>query len=176
MTEEAKRTPGQVEFGKYGPLSFEEMRSKYAQSLKATLDHFKGDILNEVHGVYLAGTEIRIADCGMSPNSPANAAYITESWNNYERVKADLERLCAAKAPLDWSPTIELAEAFAGARATLAALKEQPMKTDFDKFINEFIRELEISYQRSSDVMTPTEILETVLNCAKFAQSKATKE
>ena len=44
-----------------------------------------------------------------------------------ELVKA-LARLCAAKAPLEWSPTVELAEAFAHARAVLdpMRLKETP--------------------------------------------------
>jgi len=37
-----------------------------------------------------------------------------------------LERLCDSKRPLTWSPTVEIAEAFAHARAALPHLKGKP--------------------------------------------------
>mgnify|MGYP003660293543 CR=1 FL=1 len=42
---------------------------------------------------------------------------------SYESIVDALERLCAAKNPLDWSPSTEIAEAFANARAALAKAK-----------------------------------------------------
>lgn len=58
------------------------------------------------------------------------AAHINEACRAYEdmrvenmRLRNALRDLCTAKHPLDWSPTVEIAEAFARARA---ALQDKP--------------------------------------------------
>ena len=43
---------------------------------------------------------------------------------NQELLEA-LQRLCSAKRPLEWSPSTELAEAFAHARATITIARAQ---------------------------------------------------
>lgn len=45
--------------------------------------------------------------------------------NAYPKLVEALQQLCAAKAPLDWSPSISLVEAFTFARALLRSLGEE---------------------------------------------------
>ena len=89
-----RATKGPWEHGAPSEMTFGEMRHEYAASLKATLDHF-GDYENRVHGVYLADSEVRVCITGISPNSPANAAFIANARQDIGDLLAEIERLQA---------------------------------------------------------------------------------
>lgn len=71
---------GEWEVGKIGPMTVEEMRDEYSRTIKASLDYF-GEALNEVYGVFLKGTNIKVCITGNSPNSPEIAEKIVADHN-----------------------------------------------------------------------------------------------
>jgi len=108
-----KTTPPPWEHGQLPSMSFDEMRSSFAQIIKATLDYFGGDVLNRLQVVTPIGSEDIVCIVGISPSAPYNAALIVRAVNEYAQLRANLECLktllsiaapefCSMKCPSVW--------------------------------------------------------------------------
>ena len=86
---------GDLEYGRIGPLTFDEMRKEYAETLKATLDHFGGDFSSYVYVAVLRGSNIKACITGISPNSPAYADFFAHAPADIDFLLAEVSRLQA---------------------------------------------------------------------------------
>jgi uncharacterized protein YfaS (alpha-2-macroglobulin family) len=64
------------------------------ESVRKTAEHFGQTEPQQMHGLYIAGTETVICHTGTSPNSPQIARALTGAWNNLVELSA-----AALKAP-----------------------------------------------------------------------------
>lgn len=88
---------GAAEWGAVGPKDDVAHVSDTADALAATREHFKLEGPQQMHGVYVAGSEIAIALTGTSPNSANHARIIVGAWN-WLLAKAESERLDEMRA------------------------------------------------------------------------------
>lgn len=79
--EERLMALGEVEWGHTGPLDDKEHLAHLTSSLRLTREHFGSEGPQDMHGVYLAGTETVVCHNGTSPNSPMHARLIVGLFN-----------------------------------------------------------------------------------------------
>jgi hypothetical protein len=82
---------GRVEWGSTDKLDAQGHADQTKTAVEGTADHFQQDGLQEMHGLYLSGTEITLCDTGTSPNSPTHARILTALWNHFVEC-VELER------------------------------------------------------------------------------------
>lgn len=79
------------EWGVIKSESIDQMVDEYRKTLEGTKDHFGESTLNEIHGLFINGTDLQICTTGISPNSPNTAKYILS-----------LHEALATHKPEDW--------------------------------------------------------------------------
>lgn len=72
---------GEVEWGATKEQTNESHVSDFKDSLQNTTDTFRLPSLNELHGLYLLGTDTVLCHTGTSPNSSAHARILCGLWN-----------------------------------------------------------------------------------------------
>lgn len=88
---------GPVEWGQTHRQNDGKHIDDLEDTLRLTRQHFGiEDKETAIHGLYLAGTGVVLAQTGMSPNSPQHARILAGAWNQL----VDLAKAQAALSPL----------------------------------------------------------------------------
>lgn len=91
---------GRIEWGAVQAKTDEGHILDFTETLRITRENFGvTEPTQELHGLYLEGTETVLAHTGTSPNSPKNARVIAGLWNSVH------DALLAAKTENATSPT-----------------------------------------------------------------------
>lgn len=77
----ALRVIGRAEWGAVPARPDAEHVANFAKTLRITREHFSTEGPQELHGVYVAGSDVVICHTGTSPNSGVHARAIVGAWN-----------------------------------------------------------------------------------------------
>lgn len=77
----ALRVIGRAKWGAVPARPDAEHVANFAKTLRITREHFSTEGPQELHGVYVAGSDVVICHTGTSPNSGVHARAIVGAWN-----------------------------------------------------------------------------------------------
>lgn len=72
---------GRAQWGSTEELDGAAHAAHVAESVRLTAKHFEQEGPQQMHGLYIDGTETVICHTGTSPNSPEIARALTGAWN-----------------------------------------------------------------------------------------------
>jgi hypothetical protein len=83
---------GRVDWGSTHALDASGHAGQTKSSVETTAEKFEQEGPQEMHGLYLSGTETVLCHTGTSPNSPTHARIMTALWNHFvENAEAALK-------------------------------------------------------------------------------------
>jgi hypothetical protein len=81
--QEAAVSIERVEWGSTDALDATGHAAQTKSSVETTAEKFDQEGPQEMHGLYLTGTETVLCHTGTSPNSPTHARIMTALWNHF---------------------------------------------------------------------------------------------